>query len=181
MGRLPSNWGGREITMRIPYIMQGELILAGNQSGVQFPDAVFTNNVDMPFEGHRMIPRVTGLDSSNNVQPVQLGQDTLQELARLRINDFGKNVMMTKNPTLMNTLTKGSSERTWEWAEPYYLIRSEGFQVVVDTLTIPVWDGGQCPCVAPEEPPPPSLLTNIRIGIAFQGFLCVVAPPSNTR
>lgn len=176
MGRLPAEWAGRPITMRIPYSMAGELIIPGNQSGVQYPDSVFTNNVDMPFETHRMIPRVVGLDASNNVQPNQINEDTLQELLRLRINDFGKNVIMTKNPALMNTLTKGSSERTWEWAEPYYLVRSEGFQVVVDTLTLPTWDGAQIPTAVPVNP-----LTNLRVEVTFQGFLCVVAPPSNTR
>jgi hypothetical protein len=176
MGRLPAQWAGRDITMRIPYEMAGELVMAGSQSGVQFPDSVFTNNVDMPFECHRMIPRVTGLDSSNNVQPNQISQDTLQELLRLRINDFGKNVIMTKSPTLANTMTKGSSERTWEWADPYYLVRSEGFQVIVDTLVLPTWDGAQIPTATPVSP-----LTNLRVEISFQGFLVVVAPPSNTR
>jgi len=176
MGRLPAQWGNREITMRVPYTMAGELVLAGSKSGQQFVDALFTNNVDMPFECHRMIPRVTGLDDANNVLANQPSQEMLQSLARLRINDFGKNVIMLKSPTLINNLTKGSSERTWEWAEPYYLVRSEGFQVVVDTLALPTWDGAQIPA---EEPATP--LVSLRIEIAFQGFLCVVAPPSNTR
>jgi len=181
MGRLPSQWAGRDITMRIPYTMAGELIVGSNQSGQQFPDVTFTNNVDMPFECHRVIPRVTGLDSSKNVQPTQMLQETLQELLRLRINDFGKNVIMTKNPTLMNTLVKGSSERTWEWADPYYLVRSEGFQVVVDSLVIPTWNGNQyqCDCTGAAFPADP--LSNLRVEISFQGFLIQVAPPSNTR
>jgi hypothetical protein len=176
MGRLPDKWAGRVITMRIPYTMEGELIIAGSQSGVQFPDATFTNNVDMPLECHRMIPRVTGLDSSKNVQPNQMAEDTLSELIRLRINDFGKNVIMTKNPTLMNVITKGSSERTWEWADPYYLVRSEGLQVIVDSLVLPTWDGGQIPAS-----PPNNALANLRVEVVFQGFLLQVAPPSNTR
>lgn len=181
MGRLPSQWAGRDITMRIPYTMAGELIVASSQSGTQFPDSVFTNNVDMPFECHRMIPRVTGLDSSNNVQPTQLKEETLLELVRLRINDFGKNVIMVKNPTLANTLVKGSSERTWEWADPYYLVRSEGFQVVVDSLVIPTWNGNQFPCDCGGDPITPSPLTSLRMEVSFQGFLLQVAPPSNTR
>jgi hypothetical protein len=176
MGRLPSTWANREITMRIPYEMPGEIIMQGSQSGTQFPDAVFTNNIDMPFECHRMIPRITALDDANGVLPNQPSQDMLAELVRLRINDFGKNVIMTKNPTLINLLTKGSSERTWEWAEPYYLIRSEGFQVVVDTLALPTWDGAQIPTAVPVDP-----LVSLRIEVGFQGFLLQVAPPSNTR
>jgi hypothetical protein len=181
MGRLPSQWAGRDITMRIPYTMAGELIVASNQSGVQYPDSVFTNNVDMPFECHRMIPRVTGLDSSKNVQANQLPVETMLELVRLRVNDFGKNVIMTKNPTLANTLVKGSSERTWEWADPYYLVRSEGFQVVVDSLLIPDWSGNQFQCNCDGTPTDPNPLASLRVEVSFQGFLIQVAPPSNTR
>lgn len=177
MGRLPTHFAGRVITMRVPYEMAGELVVAGNVSGTQFNDALFTNNVDMPFEAHRVIPRVTALDASASVLAVQPNQDMLQSLVRVRLNDFGKNVMMLKNPTLMNVLTKGTSERTWEFAEPYYLVRSEGFQVAIDTLTLPVWDGGQFP--DPDEPE--QLLTQIRIEWGFQGFLLVIAPASESR
>jgi hypothetical protein len=163
--------------MRIPYEMAGELILAGGQSGVQYPDSVFTNNVDMPFEAHRVIPRVTALDGANVAVPNQPHQNLLQSLVRARINDFGKNVIMTKNPTMMNLLTKGDSERTWEWADPYYLVRSEGFQVVLDSLTFPpIWDGAQIVTAVPTTP-----IISLRVEWAFQGFLVVVAPPSNTR
>jgi len=176
MGRLPTEWAGRVITMRIPYEMAGELIMGTSQSGTQYPDAVFMNNVDMPFECHRVIPRITALDAANNVLPNQPSQDLLQSLIRCRVNDFGKNVIMTKNPTLMNLLTKGSSERTWEWAEPYYLTRSEGFQVVLDSLAFFTWDGAQLP-----DTPPLLPLVSLRVEWAFQGFLVVVAPPSNSR
>jgi len=176
MGRLPAMWAGREITLRVPYTMEGELIVMGSQSGVQFPDATFTNNIDMPFEAHRMIPRVIGLDATSAVQPLQIPETTLMELIRLRIADFGKNVNLVKSPTLINALIKGSSERTWEWADPYYLVRSEGFQVVTDSLALPVWDGNQIPVSPPANP-----LANLRVTVAFQGFLLQVAPPSNNR
>lgn len=176
MGRIPSTWGDRLITRRIPYSMAGELIIAGNTS-FQFNDALFTNNIDMPLELHRMVPRVTALDAANNVLANQPSQEVLQSLARARIIDTGKaNGNMTKNPTLLNLLTKGSAERTWEWAEPYYLIRSEGFQVSIDTLAYFAWDGAQIP-----QDPPVVPLVSLRIEIEFQGFLCVVAPASNTR
>lgn len=176
MGRLPATWADRVITMRIPYTLPGEIIMTGSQSGTQFPDSAFTNNVDMPFECHRMLPRVTALNDEGVVLATQPSQDILQSLVRLRVHDFGKNVIMTKSPALMSLLVKGSSERTWEWAEPYYLVRSEGFQVVVDTLAFPVFDGNQIPVTPVTNP-----LTSLRIEVAFQGFLCVVAPPSNSR
>jgi hypothetical protein len=163
--------------MRIPYIMAGELIMTSGASGTQYPDAVFTNNVDMPFEAHRMKPNVTALDAANVAVPNQPSQDLLQNLVRARVNDFGKNVIMAKNPTLLSLFTKGSSERTWEWAEPYYIVRSEGFQVVLDTLTFPpIWDGAQIVTAAPTTP-----IISLRVEWMFQGFLCVVAAPSNTR
>jgi hypothetical protein len=177
MGRLPAQWAGRDITMRIPYEMAAELQLVSSAPGQQYPDAVFTNNVDMPFECHRVIPRVTALDQAKVAVPNQPSQDLLQSLIRTRLVDFGKNVTMLKNPTLMNLLTKGSSERTWEWAEPYYLVRSEGFQVVLDALAFPtIWDGAQIVTAQPTTP-----IVSLRVEFGFQGYLCVVAAPSNTR
>lgn len=176
MGRLPSQWAGRDITMRIPYAMEGELILTTGQTGIQFNTALFTNNVDMPFECHRLIPRIAGLDSSGNVQPTQIDQGVLGEYFRLRLADFGKSILLLKNPALIDSLTKGSSERTWEWADPYYLIRSEGFQATIDALTFPTWDGEQIP-----QNPPLNALNQMRVTLTFQGFLLQVAPPSNTR
>lgn len=166
MGRLPDTWAGRKITMRVPQIISGELTLAGSVSGQQFPDATFLHNVDKPFEIHRVIPRITGVDANGAVVATQPAQETLQSLVRLRVIDFSKNENLTKASTLMKLFTKGTSEQTWEWAEPYYLVRSEGFQILVDTQAIPVFN---------------PVITLLRIEIAFQGFLVVVAPPSEMR
>lgn len=177
MGRLPSEWAGRPITMRIPYEMAGEIVLTTGQSGQQFPDALFMDNVDMPFECHRVVPRVIAQDNAGIAVPNQPNQDLLQSLIRARVNDNGKSVIMTKASTMLNTLTKGSSERTWEWADPYYLVRSESFQVVLDALTFPpIWDGAQIPANPATTP-----IISLRVSWGFQGFLCVVAAPSNTR
>jgi hypothetical protein len=147
--------------------MPGELIVAASVSGAQFPDATFLHNIDKPFEIHRMIPRLTGLSDAtppvvNTAQP----EDVLERLVRLRINDFSKNELLMKAPQLVDTITKGTAEKTWEFAEPYTLVRSEGLQISVDTLAFPVLS----PVVA-----------SIRVEIAFQGFLIVVAPPSEAR
>lgn len=166
MGRLADSWAGRKITMRIPYNMAGELIVAGNVSGLQFPDATFQITIDKPFEIHRMIPRITGLDSNNAVVATQPDQETLQSLVRLRIVDLSKNENLTKSATLMKLFTKGTSERSWEWAEPYTMVRSESFQILVDTQTIPTFS---------------PVINNLRIEINFQGFLIVVAPPGENR
>ena len=166
MGRLPDEWAGRKITMRVPFEFAGELTLAGSTSGQQFPDATFLHNIDKPFEIHRMIPRITGVDANGAVVATQPDQQLLQSLVRLRITDLSKNENLTKSSTLMKLFTKGTSEQTWEWASPYYLVRSESFQILVDTQAIPTFN----PTIA-----------QLRIEIAFQGFLVVVAPPSESR
>ena len=166
MGRLPDSWANRRITFRVPYLMAGELTLAGSQSGQQYPDATFLHSIDKPFEIHRVIPRITGVDGNGAVIVTQPAQDTLQSLVRVRINDFSKNEQLTKSSTLLKLLTKGTSEQTWEWAEPYYLVRSEGLQVLVDTQAIPAFN---------------PTVNQLRIELCFQGFLIVVAPPSETR
>lgn len=166
MGRLAATFAGRQITFRVPFNMPGEIILAGSVSGAQFPDATFLHNQDKPFEIHRMIPRITGLDTNNAVVATQPDQQLLQSLVRLRIVDFSKNENLTKAATLMKLFTKGTSEQTWEFADAYTLVRSEGFQIIVDTQAIPVFN---------------PVISNLRIEINFQGFLLAVAPPSEVR
>jgi len=167
MGRLPEYWAGRKITMRIPYEMAGELSLTTLQTGIQFPDATFLHNVDKPFEIHRGKPFVQGLDSSDlPVEPsAQPSQEIGLGLIRVRISDLGKNEVMTKSPTMLSLLTKGSAEQTWEWAEPYTIVRSESMQLVADSLSFANFDG----------------FTKLRFAWTFQGFLLVVAPPSESR
>jgi hypothetical protein len=165
MGRLPATWSGRDIKLRIPYALAGEIVVAGGVTAVQFPDAVFTQSIDKPLEIHRMIPRVTALDSNSLPLLTQPSQDLLQQMVRARILDFGKNEALTKNPALLDVLTKGSAERSWEFAEPYYLVRSEGLQVAIDTFAITNLTG----------------VSFLRISIAWQGFLLVVEAPSGSR
>lgn len=166
MGRLPEYWAGRKITMRVPYEMAGEKIVTSLQSGQQFADATFLHNVDKPFEVHRCKPWVTALDASGVPIQAQPSQDILQSLMRVRITDLGKNEVMTKAPTLIALLVKGSAERTWEWAEPYTIVRSEQFQVVVDVLSLANFT---------------ETFVQLSLGWIFQGFLLVIAPPSDSR
>ena len=165
MGRLPDSWAGRKITMRIPYEMPGELPLTSNQPGQQFPDATFLHNVDKPFEVHRAKPFITALDSNGNVINPQPDQVTLQALVRVRISDLGKNELMTKSPIVVALIPKGTSEQTWEWAEPYTIVRAESFQLVADALAFTNFEG----------------LVTLRFAWKFEGFLLVIAPPSESR
>ncbi len=165
MGRLPSTWADRVITDRVPYSISGELLLTAGSSGVQFPDNTFSNNTDKPFEIHRLIPRVYAVDSDGTLLAAQPDQDLLAGLIRTNINDLGLNQILTKNPTLVGLLTKGSSERTWEFADPHYLTRGNQIQITNDLLVLPTITN----------------LNKLKLAINLQGFFLVVAPPSENR
>lgn len=165
MGRLPSEWAGRVIMDRIPYTISAEQAINSAQAALQFPDNSFSNNTDKVFEIHRLIPRVYAIDAEATLLPTQPDQDLLAGLIRLNINDLGINQIMTKNPTLIGLLTKGSSERTWEFADPHYLTRGNQIQVTQTALTFPVIQN----------------LAQLKTGLNWQGFLLVVAPPAENR
>lgn len=172
MGRLPDSWAGRKITMRIPYDMPGEQNVTSNQSGIQFPDATFLHNVDKPFEVHRAKPVVTALDATNIPVVDNANLPSLEALLgfiRVRVNDLGKNELMTKAPALLSLLVKGSAESTWEFAEPYTITRSESFQVIVDCLDLTNLIAAS------------ATVAKLKLAWNFQGFLLVVAPPSESR
>lgn len=178
--RLPSHFAGRPIAFRVPYHMPGELVVANNTAGVPFPDATFLHTVDKPFEIHRVIARVTPMTNETPpavVSPVSLvvQQQSLQEIlesyVRLRIQDTSKNENLTKNPSLMGGLSPKST-RVWEWEDPYTLVRAEGFAVTVDNLA---------PNNFVIDAVVDQTCNNLRIELAFQGYLIVVAPPSETR
>ncbi len=165
MGRLPATWAGRIINQRVPYELYGEIALTSAAQGLQFPDATFMNSVDKPFEVHRMIPRVYSRDSSRVLLSPQSAQSLLSALVKLRISDLGLNQDITKAPSRIDTLTKGDSERTWEFADPHYLTRANLLQLVLEADTYPSI----------------SNLSDLLVCICFQGFLLVVAPPSENR
>jgi hypothetical protein len=167
MGRLPDTFAGQKITARFPYNMPAELVIGFSQNGVTFPDVVFTNQVDKPFEIHRLLPRVAALDNNQLLLGTQPDQDTLQALVRLDILDFRTDQKFTKAPTLIRDMVKGTSERTWELAEPYTLPNSGGFQIAVTTLAEPA------SLVA--------TVTSLKIELNWQGFLIQIAAPSDSR
>lgn len=172
MGRLPATWANRLITEREPYELYGELFLAASTPGFQFPDTTFSNNVNKPFEIHRMIPRVYGADSSNVIvfdSGVNMPTESLMAaLVKLKITDIGLDYVMTKNPTRIDVMVKGSSERTWEFADPHYLVTSNQIQVVCDVDAFPAG-------FTDLE------IAKLLIAITFQGFLLTVAPPGENR
>ena len=147
------------------------------------------HNTDKPFEIHRVIVRLTPkatvqyygqTDAKFQALVAGLAQPVeLDKLVRIKIEDVSKNENLTKSPVLVGAFQTRLID-TWEWEEPYTLVRSEGLQVQVDTQAYPaVCVSGLAvddPCV-----PHPVLIETIRLEIVLEGFLVVVAPPSETR
>jgi hypothetical protein len=150
--------------------------------------------VDKPFEIHRVIVRLTPKaevryegQAAPTLQPIVAGLAypiELDKLIRVKFMDVSKNENLTKSPVLVGALQTRVFD-TWEWEEPYTLVRSEGLQVQIDTQPYPAV------CVSgifQDAPPPPAcgittpvLISLVRIEITLEGFLIVVAPPSETR
>ena len=164
MGRLPAKFAGETITFRVPYSMPGELVVTSQQQGVQFPEATFLHNVDKPFEIHRVHLDTTGEDDSSPPLILNPPLADTNKLVRVNIRDTSKNETLTKAAHLLNTLVLANTG-TWEWDDPYTLVRSEGFQVSVDAQAFTNYQA----------------LTSLRVEVTFQGFLIVIGPPTGTR
>lgn len=169
MGRLPDQFAGRVITYREPYAMEGVAIVQSAQSGFQFPPGTFTHASDKPFEVHRMIPRIFGLTSDNILVDCdeQCTLDYYLGLVRIRFNDLGKTMELQQSSTYLASLVKGSSENTWEFAQPMYMAKGELVAVYLDVDTFP--NGFD------------DLIASLRVHITFEGFQLIVAPPSDNR
>lgn len=183
MGRLPLSFAGKDVTFRIPYNIAAELDVGPNRSGIVFPEASFLHNVDKPFEIHRVKIGLTGKGTPVGFSsPIILEpQPTiLDRLVRLRILDFSKNENLTKSATLTRLLLRRDTD-AWDLEEPYTIVRSEGFQVQVDTLGEPgdiftnvvILDAN----IEPERVP----VQLVRVEVNFQGYLNIIGPPSEVR
>jgi len=145
--------------------------MSSAQTGQVFPDATFNHNIDMPFEVHRMIPRVTLMaDGVFGVQLAPIDQPKIESLLALvkgKFDRIGGTITFTKASTLLRSLTKGVSELTWEWAEPDTIVRQEGYTVTLDTLTFPTFIAG--------------VTQTLKVEICFEGFLLQLGAPSEQR
>lgn len=166
MGRLPATFANQEIKARQPWSTFGEKIVTSGQANQLYADALFQNSTDKPFEIHRLVPRCLALDVNGTALITQPDQDLLQSLVRITIKDLGKDTNLLKTATPLTTLVKGTAERTWEWAEPYYLVKSEQFQVQVTAATFPAFD---------------LAVAQLAVWLNFEGFFIVVAPPGSGR
>jgi hypothetical protein len=178
MGRLPLQFAGKDITFRIPYNIAAELDVGPNLSGIVFPEASFLHNVDKPFEIHRAKIGLTAKGTPEGfVNPTILEPQptTMERRVRLRILDFSKNENLTKSATLVSLLLARNTG-AWDLEEPYTIVRSEGFQVQIDTLDFPavvILDDN----IEPERVP----VQFVRVEVNFQGYLDIIGPPSEVR
>jgi hypothetical protein len=95
----------------------------------------------------------------------------LAKYIRLRVRDTAKNENLTKTAILADSLLKDDS-LTWEFWNPYTFTKSEGFEVSVDSIlpdfTITVGANTRT-------------VHNVRVEVSFQGYLLIVASPSEAR
>jgi hypothetical protein len=183
--RLPTTFAGKPISMRVPWALRGELIVPNGAPGVSFPD-VFRLAIDKPFEIHRLRAHVYPFNDAVTpltapISPGTLAQQSLDvreildDFIRIDITDISKNEKLTRVPTLIKSLMT-QDRKTWEWEDPYTIVRSEGFQVDVDNLapvTFPLCF--TCPTQGSE------ICANLSVRLAFEGYLLIIAPPSETR
>lgn len=166
MGRLPTYFAGRQITHRTPYEMGGTVTLDAESSGVYFPQPTFMHQFDQPFEIHRMIPRVIALDDEGAPLATQVDPLILEFMTKVMITSLTPVATITKAAERISGLVKGNDEHTWEFADPFTLVRSEGLIVVADNLLAAAFITDYAATA---------------LQIVFQGFQIVVAPPTDTR
>lgn len=169
MGRLPDQFAGRVITYREPFSMEGVKTITSGQNGQQYAPGVFTHASDKPFEVHRMIPRIFGLTSQNVLADCddQCTLDYYLGLVKVRINDVGKTMEFQASSVYLASLVKGSSENTWEFAQPFYMAKGELLNISLDADTFPAGFT--------------DVIASLRVHLTFEGFQLIVAPASDNR
>lgn len=164
MGRFPTTFAGKPIYDRVPYVLYGELAFASAQINTPFEQATFSCQQTSPIEIHRMIPRLIALDSSSVPLATQPNQDLLASLIKLSVGMFQQVQKLTRVPTRIIALTKGESERTWEFGDPVIIPNATGFEVSAEAVAYPVIAN----------------LASILVCIAFEGFMLQMKAPDNT-
>ena len=156
MGRTPDTYRNQKITGRLSYDIQSRVNAETNQQEVSFPSGSFLYEGQGVFEVHRLIPRVFSINANGDILE-DLGADGLA-LVDVMIRGTNREQEMTKRATPLICLTLGSAERTWEWPEPYYLDKTEGFVVTFNVADLSQF-------YAPEDVP------LLRVSLSFQGFI----------
>jgi len=171
MGRISSYYAGLPVTTRLGHVVTSsvDLPLAGaapaTAKSVQFDPRDFLHAVDKPFEVHRMTARVL---YANDDAPPKYGvpdQDVALACIDISIKEKSRNVALTAGYVPLLNLIKGDAERTWEWIDPFVLVRGQGFivQALMESSVLPF------------------AATALRLQISFLGFLLVIPPASDNR
>lgn len=172
---IPTVYADQFIKFRVPWEMNGELLMEPNQNAQFFPEDQFKHAIDLPFEVWRVNINLSAFDDT---QPTRLLLDpqptTLGRRIRMRIQDTAKNQLLTKSPTLIdNLLSKDTG--SWEWKVPYTVVQQEGFNVQCDSDAFPTY-------VVPLADAPAAsqnaVVERVRVEVVFQGYLLVLAPAS---
>ena len=176
-GLVPSTFGDQWIKFRIPYTMPGETTILANTANNAFNADTFKNDTDKPFEVWRVLIRLTA--QTVDVPPFIYDPQpaTLDKHVRIRIIDTAFESRLNKAMQLVDTLRK-DNELTWEWEVPYTIVNAQGFNVECDAATLPrycieVVNLADVDCTAAIVAVPA-----VRVEVTFQGYLLVLAPPS---
>ncbi|MBK7823043.1 MAG: hypothetical protein IPJ61_18840 [Tessaracoccus sp.] len=165
MGRLAQTFAGLQIMDMFPYNMPTEQTFTTGQTGIAFPNADLMNQEGMPFAVHRVIPRVSALDSSGLLLATQPDVNVAEALIKLAVLWQGFNQNGTKAPTRISNLVGGStSERYWRLEEPIVLPNANGVVLTGSCDTFPASFAG-------------SGIISLRVTLVLQGFFLQVAPP----
>jgi len=156
-------YGDLPIKRRIPYQMYGELDLGASATPTQFPEATFQNQNNKTFEIHRLIPRVYAMKGGVIFNP-QPTMSVLMALVRVQFRDVALEQALGKTAVTLDALVKGSTELTWELADPHYLPNNSQLQTTVETLAFPA------------EEPFAEDIDALRVVLNWQGFLVVTGP-----
>lgn len=179
-GIVPATYADQWIKFRIPYTMPAELVVAANTNNNAFAADVFKNDTDKPFEVWRMICRLTAMTADTPPFIFEPQPPSLNKHVRIRVIDTAFEARLNKAMQLVDSIQADDS-LSWEWECPYTIVRAQGFNVEVDATVLPrycveVVNAADVNCTTAVV-----AVAQVRVEISFQGYLLVLAPPSETR
>lgn len=177
-GLVPSTFADQWIKFRIPYTMPGELTVLADSANNAFAADIFKNDTDKPFECWRMNVRLTAQSVDTPPFIYEPQPPTIDKHVRIRVVDTAFESRLNKAMQLVDTVRSDDS-LSWEWEVPYTVVRAQGFNVECDALALPrycveIENATDVNCAATVVAVPA-----VRVEVTFQGYLLILAPPSN--
>lgn len=176
MGECLPTYAGEVITTRVPHAVQAYVDLpkigygspAATVRAVPFDLNAFLHNAAMPFEVHRMIPRVIYADTSTPTVYGVPDQDVGLGCIEVSIREKSSNRAMTAGFVPLLNLVKGVAEQSWEWTNPMTLVRGQGYVV-------------QAKMACTVFPFASDAVSALRLQLSFEGYMLVMPPASDRR